>query len=144
MFTWQDRAWAMTTLISWRRGKPTWVRELMPYIKSPRMAICPSSSPPARSPRVPPWGPAASGALAPISRTAAQRDTESLVDPPSDKIMASLAGSPGDAVHAVPEGTRPALDVGSAVYGLKPGYWANHLNYLSRNCFMADDMPSSK
>jgi prepilin-type N-terminal cleavage/methylation domain-containing protein len=71
-------------------AKPTWGAELMPYIKSPKIYICPSARPSPFSAQYA-WGPAtALSASSYFMNGCFNGIPESTVDQPSDRIMGSL------------------------------------------------------
>jgi prepilin-type N-terminal cleavage/methylation domain-containing protein len=115
-------------------AKPNWGAELMPYIKSPKMYICPSARP---SPfaKTFPWGPATEiSASSYFMNGCFNSLTESVIDEPADKVMGSCWAYITKAPFTRPGNADVRWNVGWGV----PGGWANHLNYEGRNCFMGD------
>jgi prepilin-type N-terminal cleavage/methylation domain-containing protein len=118
-------------------AKPTWGAELMPYIKSPKIYICPSARP-SPFPKSAPWGPATDvSASSYFMNGCFNGISESVVDQPADKILGSCWAYITKTPFTRPgnQDVRWRWEPGTTG---KPGYWANHMGYLARNCFMAD------
>ena len=135
MFTWQGAHLGDDNADFMAPGaKPTWGAELMPYIKSPKIYICPSARP---SPfdKKQAWGPATDiSASSYFMNGCFNGIPESIVDQPSDKIMGSCWAYITKAPFTRPGNVDTRWTVGWGA----PGGWANHLNYEGRNCYMGD------
>jgi len=135
MFTWQgphlgdDNADFMAP-----GAKPTWGAELMPYIKSPKIYICPSAQPSIFDKKYP-WGPATDlSASSYFMNGCFNGIPESIVDQPADKVLGSCWAYITKAPFTRPGNVDTRWTVGWGA----PGGWANHLNYEGRNCYMGD------
>ena len=138
MFTWQGPHLGDDIADFMAPGaKPTWGAELMPYIKSPKIYICPSAQPSIFDKKYP-WGPATDlSASSYFMNGCFNGIPESIVDQPSDKVLGSCWAYITKTPFTRPGNADPRWTWGPQYTGL-PGYWANHLGYLTRNCFMAD------
>jgi prepilin-type N-terminal cleavage/methylation domain-containing protein len=138
LFTWQGPHLGDDNIDFMAPGaKPTWGAELMAYIKSPKIYICPSARP---SPflKTDPWGPAtAISASSYFMNGCFNGIPESIVDQPSDRIMGSCWAYITKTPFTRPGNQDPRWRFGPGTTG-QAGYWANHMNYLARNCYMAD------
>ena len=113
---------------------PNWGAELMPYIKSPKIYICPSARP---SPfdKKQAWGPATDiSASSYFMNGCFNGIPESIVDQPADKVLGSCWAYITKAPFTRPGNVDTRWTVGWGA----PGGWANHLNYEGRNCYMGD------
>jgi prepilin-type N-terminal cleavage/methylation domain-containing protein len=118
-------------------AKPTWGAGLAPYIKSLKIYICPSARPSPFGKQFA-WGPATDvSASSYFMNGCFNAIPESLVDQPADKIMGSCWAYITKTPFTRP-GNADVRWIWGAEYTGKPGYWANHMNYLGRNCFMGD------
>ena len=113
---------------------PNWGAELMPYIKSPKIYICPSAQPSIFDKKYP-WGPATDlSASSYFMNGCFNGIPESIVDQPSDKVLGSCWAYITKAPFTRPGNVDTRWTVGWGA----PGGWANHLNYEGRNCYMGD------
>jgi len=135
MFTWQGAHLGDDNADFMAPGaKPTWGAELMPYIKSPKIYICPSARP---SPfdKKQAWGPATDiSASSYFMNGCFNGIPESIVDQPADKVLGSCWAYITKAPFTRPGNVDTRWTVGWGA----PGGWANHLNYEGRNCYMGD------
>jgi prepilin-type N-terminal cleavage/methylation domain-containing protein len=115
-------------------ARPNWGAQLMPYMKSPKMYICPSARPSIFGKQFP-WGPATEiSASSYFMNGCFNSLNESAVEEPADKVLGSCWAYVTKAPFTRPGNADPRWNVGWGV----PGGWANHLNYEGRNCFMGD------
>ena len=135
MFTWQGAHLGDDNADFMAPGaKPTWGAELMPYIKSPKIYICPSARPSPFGKQYA-WGPATDlSASSYFMNGCFNGIPESIVDQPADKVLGSCWAYITKAPFTRPGNADTRWTVG---WGL-PGGWANHLNYEGRNCYMGD------
>jgi prepilin-type N-terminal cleavage/methylation domain-containing protein len=118
-------------------ARPTWGAELVPYIKSLKIYICPSARPSPFGKQYA-WGPATDlSASSYFMNGCFNGIPESSVDQPADKIMGSCWAYITKTPFTRP-GNADVRWIWGPEYTGKPGYWANHMNYLGRNCFMGD------
>ena len=135
MFTWQGPHLGDDIADFMAPGaKPTWGAELMPYIKSPKIYICPSAQPSIFDKKYP-WGPATDlSASSYFMNGCFNGIPESIVDQPADKVLGSCWAYITKAPFTRPGNVDTRWTVGWGA----PGGWANHLNYEGRNCYMGD------
>ena len=115
-------------------ARPTWGAGLMPYIKSPKIYICPSAQPSIFDKKYP-WGPATDlSASSYFMNGCFNGIPESIVDQPADKVLGSCWAYITKAPFTRPGNVDTRWTVGWGA----PGGWANHLNYEGRNCYMGD------
>jgi prepilin-type N-terminal cleavage/methylation domain-containing protein len=115
-------------------AKPNWGAGLMPYIKSPRIYICPSARPSPFGKQFA-WGPATEiSASSYFMNGCFNGLVESAVEEPANKVLGSCWAYITKAPFTRPGNVDLRWNVGWGV----PGGWANHLNYEGRNCYMGD------